>query len=166
MRRLIFGAMALVTGVAAAIGLAVRRRRGHRDESLPLEPAPPLLATPGVAPAEAGAAPVASMEADLGAAAGLSVAPRRRRPRPKPAGAKASEGNAADVSGRPADTETAVEIEPGPVAEASTEPTMAPKRRRRPRHKPATPAASRSPNAPATLDAPDPPEPADSPGAS
>jgi hypothetical protein len=63
MRRLIIGAMALVTGVVAAVGLAVRRRRGRRDDVLPLEPAPPLMP------------------------ASPSPAPKRRRPRRKPGAA-------------------------------------------------------------------------------
>ena len=45
MRRLIFGAVALVTGILAAGGLALRRRRGRRDDMLPLEPSPPLAST-------------------------------------------------------------------------------------------------------------------------
>ncbi|MGZ8527346.1 MAG: hypothetical protein ACXWWR_00995 [Candidatus Limnocylindrales bacterium] len=42
MRRLIIGATAIVTGLVAAVGVVVRRRRARRDDVLPLDPAPPL----------------------------------------------------------------------------------------------------------------------------
>lgn len=164
MRRLIIGAMALVTGVAAAIGLTVRRRRGHRDDFLPLEPAPPLLATPQAGSTEAAAAPgpVPSMEADFGSTAEPPVAPKRRRPRRKPAGAKASEAKTADVSGAPAESVS----ELAPDVAAAAEPTTALKRRRRPRRKPAAASPTGSPEAPESAEPADRPDPSDSPGAS
>lgn len=45
MRRIIFGAVALVAAALAAVGIAGRRRRVRVDEWLPVEPAPPIGAT-------------------------------------------------------------------------------------------------------------------------
>lgn len=45
MRRVIFGAVALVAAALAAVGIAGRRRRVRGDEWLPVEPAPPIGAT-------------------------------------------------------------------------------------------------------------------------
>jgi ribonuclease E len=170
MRRLIIGAMALGTGVAAAIGLAIRRRRGHQDDVLPLEPAPPLLATPQAGSPEAAAASASapSVETDFGATAERPVAPKRRRQRRKPAGAKVSEAETADVSGSP--VESVAELAPDVAATA--EPTTTAKRRRRPRRKPAaaspteSPEPGETPEAADSTESPETPEPTDSPGAS
>lgn len=55
MRRVIFGAIALVAAALAAVGIAGRRRRVRADEWLPVEPAPPIGATgAGDAPTPAG----------------------------------------------------------------------------------------------------------------
>jgi hypothetical protein len=96
MRRLIFGAVALVTGLLAAGGIALRRRRGQRDEVLPLDPVPPL------ASAEAALAAFADEEPGT-ATVGISPKkPRRRRPRKKPAaGAAAAAADGASDSPAP-----------------------------------------------------------------
>jgi hypothetical protein len=91
MRRLIFGAVALVTGLLAAGGLALRRRRGRHDDVLPLDPVPPLASAEAALAAFANEQP--SVDADSGAvtaSVGISPKkPRRRRPRKKPAAAAA-----------------------------------------------------------------------------
>jgi hypothetical protein len=63
MGRLIIGATAIVTGLAAAVGgVVLRRRRAKRDDVLPLDPAPPLgSSAPAQDPDEA-----PSIEADFG----------------------------------------------------------------------------------------------------
>ena len=80
MRRLILGAVALITGLLAAGGIAMARRRGDRDEILELDPAPPLGA------GESGATTDASVEADFGpvgepAEAEVAPEPKKRKPR-------------------------------------------------------------------------------------
>ena len=71
MQRRMFGAAALVTGLVAGLGMAigVRRRRAHRDELLPIDPAPPLSAAGG-APSVASAPSV-----DVATAAGEETPP-------------------------------------------------------------------------------------------
>ncbi|MEO8228535.1 MAG: hypothetical protein ABI628_02100 [Chloroflexota bacterium] len=63
MGRLIIGATAIVTGLAATVGgLVLRRRRASRDDVLPLDPAPPFgSSAPTPDPDEA-----PSIEADFG----------------------------------------------------------------------------------------------------
>lgn len=79
MRRLIFGATALVTGLVAAVGMVVRRRRAKRDDVLPLDPAPPLGSStwashaPAAAPSRKAVGPVADPPA------GAKRKPRARR---------------------------------------------------------------------------------------
>jgi len=146
MRRLILGAAALVTGVAAAVGVALglRRRRAHAEDVLPLEPVPPLGTLPSPAPSppakreEAVAAGVVSVEADFGAAAEAPARPKRRRRR-KPAGAAVVAGTAEDAA-----VEGPATVAPPVMTEAASsaglaeppQPPTAAKRRRRPRRKP------------------------------
>lgn len=86
MRRLILGATAIVTGLVAALGMVVRRRRAQRDDVLPLDPAPPLMST---RPATREPAVAPSIEADFGSAADPPAAAKRKpRARRKPAGTK------------------------------------------------------------------------------
>jgi hypothetical protein len=64
MGRVIIGATAIVTGLAAAVGgVVLRRRRAKRDDLLPLDPGPPPGSSPPAArdPDEA-----PSVEADFG----------------------------------------------------------------------------------------------------
>ena len=80
MRRLILGAVALITGLLAAGGIAMARRRGDRDEILELDPAPPL------GTGESGATTDASVEADFGPVgepAETTPEPKKPLPRPK-----------------------------------------------------------------------------------
>ncbi len=91
MRQFIIGAVAIVTGLLAAGGVALTtRRRRDRDEVLPLEVAPPLGA------GEPEDIAHASVEADFGptvaaAEAETPVAPKRKRVRRKPAKATTEE---------------------------------------------------------------------------
>lgn len=96
MRRFIIGAVALVTGLLAAGGVALTtRRRRDRDEVLPLDVAPPLGA------GEPEDIAHASVEADFGstvaaAEAEVPVAPKRKRVRRKPAKAATAEASSTD----------------------------------------------------------------------
>jgi hypothetical protein len=100
MRRLILGAVALITGLLAAGGIAMARRRGDRDEILELDPAPPLGA------GESGATTDASVEADFGpvgepaGAVETPPEPKKRKPRVrrKPAKTAAAAAGADGVS--------------------------------------------------------------------
>jgi hypothetical protein len=100
MRRLILGAVALITGLLAAGGIAMARRRGDRDEILELDPAPPLGA------GESGATTDASVEADFGPVGEPAEAvetppePKKRKPRVrrKPAKTAAAAAGADGVS--------------------------------------------------------------------
>ena len=86
MRRLIFGATAIVTGLVAALGMVVRRRRAQHDDVLPLDPAPPLMSS---RPAAREPAVAPSIEADFGSAADPPAAAKRKpRARRKPASTK------------------------------------------------------------------------------
>jgi hypothetical protein len=130
MGRLMIALAAVVTGVAAAIGLTFRRRRGRRDEVLELDPAPPLASAEAAVAAFAEKEP--SVAADFGAVtATVGISPtkpkRRSRPRKKPASAAAQPASAvADV---------AEAGEPSP-ADGGQPAAGAPRRRARP--KPAT----------------------------
>jgi hypothetical protein len=131
MRRLIFGAVALVTGLLAAVGVALTRRHRNRDEVLELDPAPPFGS------GESGATTDASVEADFGpvgepAEPEAPARPKRRaRPRRKPAKAVSTESADGTESGEQAnDSETAAttgsaksaeSVEPAEAAEAPAE---------------------------------------------
>jgi hypothetical protein len=124
-------AAAVVTGLAAAIGLAVRRRRGRRDELLPIDPAPPLASAEAAVAAFAEEEP--SVAADFGpvtATVGISATkPKRRsRPRKKP-------GTAASQPAQPSDDAPASADSTPPDGEPAAAST--PRRRARPK-----PAAS------------------------
>ncbi len=118
MRRVIFGAVALLAAALAAVGITGRRRRVRVDEWLPVEPAPPLGATgAGDAPTPAGDAiagePTGAMEAAASAESvepsveadygpvGAAAPKERSKPRTRPrrtsaaAAAPSSEGDAA-----------------------------------------------------------------------
>jgi len=139
MRRFIIGAVALVTGLLAAGGVALTtRRRRDRDEVLPLDAAPPLAA------GEPEEIAHASVEADFGstvaaAEAEAPVAPKRKRPRRKPAKATtegapatgeapATDADAADTAATadPADAVTATEARPQAASADATTADPAP----------------------------------------
>ena len=133
MGRLMIALAAVVTGVAAAIGLTFRRRRDRRDEVLELDPAPPLASAEAAVAAFAEKEPsVAADSGPLTATVGISpTKPKRRsRPRKKPASA------AARPASPPADTAEAGEPSPN-----DGDPPAAGVPRRRARPKPATYAA-------------------------
>jgi hypothetical protein len=77
MRRLIIGATAIVTGLMAAVGVVVRRRRA-RNDVLPLDPAPPLGSS-----ALASHAPVAAPSIEAVGPVGDAPAAAKRKPRPR-----------------------------------------------------------------------------------
>ena len=111
MRRLIFGAVAVVTGLLAALGIGLTRRRRGRDEVLPVEPAPALAAD-------------ASVEADFGATGQPAEVdpptPPKRKPRVRRKRAKAAEPEAAMST---AAAEPAAEPEAAEAAQATTQAT-------------------------------------------
>ena len=101
MRRLIIGATAIVTGLAAALGVLVRRRRGRRDDVLPLDPAPPLGSN---APASHEPVAAPSIEAGLGPVGDSPAAAKRKPPaRRKPATTKRSATGAGKTGAAKAD---------------------------------------------------------------
>ena len=77
MRRLIIGATAIVTGLMAAVGVVVRRRRA-RNDVLPLDPAPPLGSS-----ALASHAPVAAPSIEAVGPVGDAPAAATRKPGPR-----------------------------------------------------------------------------------
>lgn len=82
MGRLIIGATAIVTGVAAALGMVVRRRRARRDDALPLDPAVPIGGSasahePAASSIQADFGPVSDPESS--ATGSSSTAPRKPR---------------------------------------------------------------------------------------
>ena len=81
MRRLIFGATAIVTGLVATLGMVVRRRRARRDDVLPLDPAPPL----GSHLAAHEPPPAPSIEADFGPVDEPPSSPKRKPRAPRKA---------------------------------------------------------------------------------
>ena len=101
MRRLIIGATAIVTGLAAALGVVVRRRRGRRDDVLPLDPAPPLGSN---APASHEPVAAPSIEAGFGSVGDPPAAAKRKpRARRKPATTKRSATGAGKTGAAKAD---------------------------------------------------------------
>lgn len=123
MRRLIIGAIALVTGLLAAGGVALTtRRRRNRDEILPLDATPPL-GTGGSADSHA------SVEADFGPV-GAPAEPetpapaKRKRVRRKPAKATLEEATPAETDAQTTDEAAVVTTadpapaDPAPAATA------------------------------------------------
>ncbi len=137
MGRLIIGATAIVTGLVAALGVVVRRRRNRPDDVLPLDPAPPLRSSARAAEV-AGEPP--SIEADFGqldppesAPASAAAARKPRAPRKAPAG-KGS------TTGRPRKAATSRTAGPAQAGE----PVVRPKRPTRVQTSPAASDAAES----------------------
>ncbi len=127
MQRRMFGAAALVTGLVAGLGMAigVRRRRSHRDELLPIDPAPPLS---GAVAASVPGRPTTSVGATAGAgettADAAPAKPRRRRQHRKPAAAVSPSGEGGEPVAAtkprrrrpPSSPAATTETDPGDVA--------------------------------------------------
>jgi len=126
MRRFMIGAVALVTGLLAAGGVALTtRRRRNRDEVLQLDAAPPLAA------GEPDEIAHASVEADFGptvaSAAEVPVAPKRKRVRRKPAKVAKEDAAATDGEGTEAgDAGTTTEARSEPASAEAEDPASAP----------------------------------------
>jgi hypothetical protein len=105
MGRLIIGATAIVAGLLAALGVVVRRRGGHREDVLAIDPAPPLGGH-ARGPQERDAVP--SVEADFGPVGD-----------PPAAGANSADSAAATTRKPRAPRKTST-TKPGPKSKART----------------------------------------------
>lgn len=139
MGRLIIGATAIVTGIAAAVGgVVLRRRRASRDDVLPLDPAPPLGSS---VPATQDPDEAPSIEADFGqvdpptdgADSPGAVTRKPRAPRKTAASTRATKSKAAKSTATKADR-----------ADETAGPAVRPKRPTRVRTSPAATEVAQS----------------------